>query len=188
MMREWGEEGRGDDRMALPPALREADEAHLRPHQQALLAALGREDWDRPIAMVIGPTGTGKTWAVAACMRAVRRLGRSARYWYVPDLIDRYRASQRPGEERETIADINGELARVWLLVLDDWGRFGSTDFAHDQLFRLVTTRINYRQPTIITSNLTEDDFKGVDPALHSRLFGRDADVSIFAGRDLRQE
>jgi DNA replication protein DnaC len=183
-----------DARMGIPVAFGRYGPEHLKGHQQAVYVALAREEWEKPLSVIMGPTGTGKTYVVAAVMRAVAARGKSARFWPVPDLVERFRATyDKPldtefAEPRESVSDIHAALGKVWLLVLDDWGQQRSTDLGAEQLFRLVYTRINNRQPTIITTNYGEDYFRRENPALASRMFGRDADVSLFGGRDLREE
>lgn len=181
-----------NERIGIPETYWDIDPAKLRPAQAAVYVALAKPEWERPLATLAGPTGTGKTYAVAACARAVASMGRSVRFYPVADLVERFRATyDRPLDEevvtqKETISDIHAQLGRIWLLILDDWGQHRHTDMGAEQLFRIISTRVNKRQPTIITTNMDEGYFRKENPALHSRMFGTDADVSMFGGKDLR--
>ena len=187
-------QGDTDQRIGLPVAYRGIRASDLRPAQSAVYVALVKLEWERPLATLAGPSGTGKTYAVAAVGRAVAALGRSVRFYTVSDLVERFRATyDRPLDPemetaRESVSDIHAQLGRVWLLILDDWGQHRRTDMGAEQLFRIISGRVNNRQPTIITTNMAEIYFRDENPALHSRMFGRDADVSLFGGKDMRSE
>lgn len=182
-----------NERIGLPKAYWGVAPEKLRPAQSAVYLALAKTEWERPIATISGPSGSGKTYAVAACARAVASMGRSVRFYPVADLVERFRATyDRPLDEefaqpKESVSDIHTQLAKVWLLILDDWGQHRGSPLASEQLFRIISGRVNNRQPTIITTNMDESYFRKENPALHSRMFGTDADVSIFAGKDLRR-
>ena len=133
--------------------------------------------WSRGF-YICGPVGCGKS-LIAACMiremiltaptaRDIRRhVGSSNQVenWYprlrfvsVPRLLSRIRNTygRRSAHETKT-EDIIEAYAGADVLVLDDLGAEGTTDWVREQLFELVDERYGTMQPTIFTSNLTLD-------------------------------
>lgn len=97
-------------------------------------------------AVLLGPTGTGKTFAAWA---AVHELARRGWRWggaSVPELLD----SLRP--DREPLACLSAEV-----LLLDDLGAERATEWTGEQIGRLLDERWNREAPTIATSNLAPD-------------------------------
>lgn len=114
------------------------------------------EGWPprRPLLMLLGDKGTGKTHMAAGIVReAWERHGVRGSFWPVIDLLDRYRATF--GEEAsESVAAIDEALSRTPLLVLDDIGTEKATDFASERVFRLVDERYREDRPLVVTTNV----------------------------------
>jgi DNA replication protein DnaC len=138
----------------------------------------------KPLMMLNGSKGTGKTTLAVAILRAAReRHGVAGQFWPVIDLLDRYRACYDENAT-ETVAQVDGMLAKMGLVILDDWGAHKGTDYAMERLFRLVDERYRDGKPLVITTNagLTE-----MDGRVKSRLTDvRVATVVNFVGPDQR--
>lgn len=124
-------------------------------------------------AFLLGLPGTGKTHLAIAAMNEYT--GRSA-FWKVPDFLAFLRGRIPEGDSESIIAAYEGDF----LLVLDDLGAENPTDWASEQLYRILDRRSDERQPTIITSNQPQE---GIDERLRSRF--REGYVPC-AGKDQR--
>jgi DNA replication protein DnaC len=121
---------------------------------KALFHKLAAGDWiDRhQNLIVIGPTGVGKSWLACALGHKACRDDRSVFYQRVPRLFDALALARGDGRHARLLKT----LARVELLILDDWGL---ATLNHDQardLLEIVDDRHN-RGSTIVTSQLPVD-------------------------------
>lgn len=129
--------------------------------------------------VLVGPVGSGKTWAAAAAARCRFGAGQSVAWWTVVALLD----ALRPGGDPEAAH----HARTVDVLVLDDLAAHRATDWTEEQLTALVDHRWAHLLPIIATTNAdpaNRDDV--MDPRLHSRLFGSGALVLEFRGHDRR--
>nr|WP_308445340.1 ATP-binding protein [Tepidiforma sp.] len=140
---------------------------------------------ERPLLFLTGEKGTGKTHLACAILRAAwERHGVRGQFWPVIDLLDRLRRASDPDRATETVDDVQEQLLRVPLLVLDDLGAHRGTEWAEERLFALIDARYRDGLPLVVTSNVGLLD---VAPRVRSRL--ADAQVSTvvpFAGPDRR--
>lgn len=130
--------------------------------------------------VIIGPVGTGKTWAACAIMRHIidhRRA--SARFHTMGDALVRMRPNGG------LTAD---ELAAPDVLVLDDVGTERATEWAVEQMYQVFDRRWSEDRCTIVTSNMSTEDLREhLGPRAWSRLTGSDALVIRLSGPDLRR-
>jgi DNA replication protein DnaC len=133
-------------------------------------------------AFLVGLPGNGKTHLAVAALKG-REHGM---FWKVPDFLAWLRGKLSAGIE----AGYGGEgveriivtyQAADFLLVLDDLGTENPTDWAHEQLYRVLDNRYEERAPTIVTSNVK--DVGQIDARIRSRF--REGLV-ICDGKDLR--
>lgn len=129
-------------------------------------------------AMLAGRTGNGKTHLAVATMNV---FGWDRSHFYkVPNLLDLIK--RLAFDENWRIEDIT----RSWrespaLMVLDDLGVENPTDWAHEQLYRVLDERYDRRLPTIITTNATQE-------RLDERILSRYAEgLVVCNGDDLRR-
>lgn len=102
-----------------------------------------------------GPVGRGKTGLAAALVKELAEQGKGVLFRTVPDLLDRLKATYgADGEGRES--DLLTALYEVDVLVLDDVGVDGPTDWSTARLFRIVNQRYDAGRRTILTSNIDQ--------------------------------
>jgi len=113
-----------------------------------------------------GGYGCGKTHLAAAIANHRLKRGQPVLFLNTPDLLDHLRAAFNPNAE--TAYDERFDQVRTTpLLILDDLGVQSNTEWAQEKLFQIINYRYAARLPTVITTNLDEDEF---EPRLRSRL------------------
>ncbi|WP_352995245.1 ATP-binding protein [Mesorhizobium sp. M0904] len=95
------------------------------------------------------PTGTGKTWLACALGRQAARLDHSVLYLRMPRLFEDLALARLDGRFPRLI----DKLARVQLLILDDWGTHSLTDQQRLDLLEIFEERYR-RKSTLITAQL----------------------------------
>ena len=132
----------------------DVDFRHRRGLDQALFLQLAQCAWIKQHhnVLIIGPTGVGKTYLACALAHKACREGYSAMYFRLPRLLQELALSK--GDGRYT--GLLKAIARVDLLVLDDWGlKAFSADQQHD-ILELLEDRHGLRS-TLITSQVATD-------------------------------
>ena len=99
--------------------------------------------------LVTGPTGTGKTWLACALGHRACRDNRSVLYHRVPRLLENLGLARGDGRYARMLKS----LARVHVLILDDWGITPLTAEQRRDLLEIVDDR-HGRASTVITSQL----------------------------------
>jgi DNA replication protein DnaC len=102
--------------------------------------------------LVTGKTGTGKTWLSCALGHRACRDNRSVLYQRVPRLLEGLGIARGDGRYARTLKN----LARVQLLILDDWAITPLTGEQRRDLMEIVDDRHD-RASTIITSQVPVD-------------------------------
>ncbi len=134
-----------------------------------------------------GPTGTGKSGLASGILRQALIEGYRGRFYNVQDLLDELYASLA---DRST-PKLLKKLCRYDLLVLDELGYLTLTPEQMNCFFKLMKERYEAKRPTIITTNLTFDDWydilkpKDMVDALLDRLRHRCCIININ-GNSLR--
>lgn len=119
---------------------------------RSLLLRLAGGDWIRQhqVVLLVGPTGTGKTWLACALGQSACRQGLSVRYARLPRLLGedlvRARADGSYGKLLQ-------QLGKTDLLILDDWGLAPLGDRERRDLLEIVEDRVG-RRATLVTSQL----------------------------------
>src|SRR5713226_9656366 len=118
---------------------------------KALFAKLATGDWigRRHDLLITGKTGTGKSWLACALGHKACRDDRSVLYYRVPRLLDALALARGDGRYARLLKSI----ARVELLILDDWGLASLTPDQGRDLLEIVDDR-HGRGSTIVTSQL----------------------------------
>jgi DNA replication protein DnaC len=103
----------------------------------------------RESVILVGGPGTGKTHvavglAVAACQR-----GRKARFFRVAELV----TQMMEAREERTLGRLRSQLARLDLLVLDEFGYVPASQVGAELLFDVISTAYE-KTSVIVTTNL----------------------------------
>ena len=139
---------------------------------RALLARLVAGDWiDRHDNLaIVGATGVGKSWIACALGHKACRDGRSVLYQRVPRLFEALALARGDGRHARLLKS----LARIDLLILDDWGLQILVQAQRIDLLEILEDR-NGRGSTLITSQVPIDQWCDVigDPTLADAILDR---------------
>jgi DNA replication protein DnaC len=121
---------------------------------KALFAKLVAGDWieRHQNLLIIGQAGVGKSWLACALGHKACRDNRSVLYHRLPRLFDDLLLARGDGRYRRLLKT----LARVELLILDDWGLAPLTPEQGRDLLEVLDDR-HGRSATVVTSQLPVD-------------------------------
>lgn len=122
---------------------------------------------------VFGAPGVGKSFLASIIASQALAAEKSVFFADVPTILSAIKISWKdPNNPAATTVE---RIVEADLAILDDLGAERATDWAGEQIFRILNARYNNATPTVITSNF---DLK----ALHEQLGG-----SYIAGRIVRR-
>ena len=131
-----------------------------------------------------GNTGLGKTFLSACIARTVADSGYSVVYESAGHLFQTLEKARFESNEENRAAA--AKYAGCDLLIVDDLGTELPGQFVTAALYSLVNDRLLEGRPTIISTNLTEEDLvRRYNPQIASRLRGSYRRVA-FVGEDIR--
>ena len=127
------------------------DYRHPRGLDRALVRRLLAGDWvrARQNVLVTGPTGVGKTYLACALANAACRQGHTALYQRLPRLFEELALARADGRYLKLVT----ALAKVEVLVLDDWGLALLDDERRRDLLEILDERYRTRS-TVVASQL----------------------------------
>ncbi len=99
--------------------------------------------------LITGPTGCGKTYLACAIAHKACLLGLQARYCRLPRLWHELKVAKANG----TYANWLSQVAKIDILILDDWGLVAPDEEQRRDLLEILDDRYQHRS-TIITSQL----------------------------------
>jgi len=156
---------------------------------RALFTSLVAGDWiERKLnLLVIGPTGVGKSWIACALGHKACRDDRSVLYHRLPRLLEALALARGDGRYGRLLA----RLARVELLILDDWGLAPLPAEHRRDLLEIVDDR-HGRASTIVTSQVPVEHWHDVigDPTLADAILDRlvhNAHRLVLKGESMRK-
>ena len=120
--------------------------------------------------LISGPTGVGKTYLACALGQAACRQGHRVLYRRASRLVDELTLARADG----SLPRLLNRLARLDLLILDDWGLNPLRDQERLDLFEVIEDRDGTRS-TIVTSQIPTDkwhDYLG-DPSIADAIADR---------------
>ena len=137
-------------RLKHPACVEEIDYRPGRGLDKAVMANLIGCEWIRQAQNLIltGATGCGKTWLACALAHQACRQGLSALYTRTSRLMEEMKLAHADGSFRRRLS----QIAKVDLLILDDWGLSTMTPSERPDLLELIDDRT--RKSTLITSQI----------------------------------
>lgn len=176
-------------RLRLPACLEDIDFQIPRGLDKRFLKSLSTCQWvkSHQNVLVTGPTGVGKTFIVCALANAACRQGLSARYYRTPRLLTDLAIARGDGSYHRLLA----KLAKIDLLVLDDWGLAPFTDVQGRDLLEVIDDR-NQARSTVIASQLPVEHWHAAltDPTLADAILDRlvhSAHMIVMKGESMRK-
>jgi len=120
--------------------------------------------------LITGPTGVGKTWIACALAQKACREGFTSLYLRLPRLLQELPIAKGDG----TYTRLLTRLAKVDVLILDDWGLSKLIAEQRRDLLEILEDRHDTRS-TIVTSQLPLDKWHHIigDPTLADAILDR---------------
>jgi DNA replication protein DnaC len=139
---------------------------------KAAMQTLSRCHWIRAKQniLIIGSTGCGKTFLACALAHKACLEGFSARYLRLPRLFQELNIARGDGRYSKLMQ----QLAKIDVLILDDWGLSGMNDSQRRELLEVIEDR-HTCSSTVITSQLPQEHWHEWigDPTLADAILDR---------------
>ena len=136
------------------------------------MASFASCDWIRSGQNILmtGSTGVGKTWLACALGHAACRAGFATHYVRLPRLLEEMRVAHADGSFSRKLQ----ALAKLDLLIIDDWGLASPTANERADLMEIIDDRAGSRS-TLITSQLPVEHWHEYlkDPTLADAILDR---------------
>jgi DNA replication protein DnaC len=139
-------------KLRLPSAcIEDIDTSPKREIERSLVKTLATGRWiaDHQNVLITGMTGVGKTYVACALAQLGCRTGFRALYRRTPRLFEELALAHADG----TYTRLLGKLAKIDVLVLDDWGLAPPTDIQRRDVLEIMDDRHGARS-TVIASQL----------------------------------
>lgn len=152
--------------------LEELDAATARGIDRSTLEFLGTGTWvkDRRNLAVTGATGVGKTFLACALVHRACQFGYSARFFRLPRLLGELQIARADGTYLGRLAG----LARIDVLVLDDWGLAPLESPSRRDLLEILDDRYQKKSTVVVAQLPVENWHEWIgDPALADAILDR---------------
>lgn len=140
-------------------SLEDLDYRNSRGLDKGLIQSLAACQWvkEHLNILITGPTGVGKTWLACALAHKACREGHTAHYVRLTRLLRELSIAKGDGQYAKLLAN----LAKVDVLILDDWGLMKLNAENRRDLLEVLEDR-HGRRSTIATSQLPMDQWHDV--------------------------
>jgi DNA replication protein DnaC len=159
-------------KLRQPASVEDVDYRAVRGLDRALFMKLASCDWIREHynLLITGPCGVGKSWLACALGHKACREDLSAAYHRIPRLFQALALARADGRYTKTLR----QLARVDLLILDDWGPEMLGPEQRRDLLEIVEDRYDNRS-LIVTSQVPVDRWYEIigDPTIADAILNR---------------
>ena len=159
-------------KLKLAASMEDIDYRSPRGLDKSVMLSLASCDWVRKHrnVIIVGPTGSGKTYLSCALAHRACREGMTAFYLRTPKLYYTLAMARADGSYARVLA----KLARTSVLALDDLGMAALTDSERQDLLEVIEDR-HGSASTIITSQLPVEHWHEVigDPTIADALLDR---------------
>ena len=139
--------------------LEDIDYRNSRGLDKGLVQSLASCQWvkEHLNVLITGPTGVGKTWLACALAHKACREGYTAQYVRLPRLLRELTIAKGDGQYSKLLTS----LAKVDVLILDDWGLMKLSAENRRDLLEVLEDR-HGRRSTIATSQLPIEEWHGI--------------------------
>ena len=139
--------------------LEDLDYRYSRGLDKGLVQSLASCQWvkEHLNVLITGPTGVGKTWLACALAHKACREGYTAQYVRLTRLLRELTIAKGDGQYSKLLTS----LAKVDVLILDDWGLMKLSAENRRDLLEVLEDR-HGRRSTIATSQLPIEEWHGV--------------------------
>ena len=159
-------------RLRLQASVEDVDFRVRRGLDKSVFLRLAGCDWIRQnqVVLIVGATGTGKTYLSCALGLAACRQGLRVRYMRLPRLFNDLGIAKADGSYSKLLVS----LSRVDLLILDDWGLAPMADRERRDLLEIVEDRYG-RRATLVASQLPVEHWHELvgDPTFGDAILDR---------------
>lgn len=141
----------GQAKLQQTACIEDIDFKHPRGLNKANMLELARGQWvnQHMNILITGPTGCGKTYLACAMAHKGCLTGFSSRYYRLPRLWQELKVAKADGTYTRWLS----QLAKIDILILDDWGLVTPDHEQRRDLLEILDDRYQQRS-TIITSQL----------------------------------
>ena len=176
-------------KLRLPATVEDLDFKTPRGLDRSVVLRLTTCDWihQHQVVLIVGATGTGKTYLACALGHSACRQGLRVRYHRLPRLLNDLALARADGSYGKLLTT----LAKTELLIVDDWGLAPLGDRERRDLLEVIEDR-HGRRATLITSQLPVEHWHEMigDPTFGDAILDRlvhGAHRITLKGRSMRR-